>query len=161
MPAPAPTRRSVLAAGVSACAACLLAGCGGSTAGGRAGDDATIPTLATGPVDVGPAADFAAERIYDRWADKGFFVVRRGRRVFAVSSVCTHKHVLLDASGSDFGCPRHGSVFTPEGDVVKAPAQFPLPRHAIRLTPEGRIVVDPTVRFDKGRWADPAAVVML
>jgi nitrite reductase/ring-hydroxylating ferredoxin subunit len=158
------SRRSVLAGGVATCAACLLAGCGGA-AGRPAGADATTdpgsPALPSGPVDVGPAAHFAADRIDARWAGRGFFVVCRSGRAFAVSARCTHQNVPLDAGPSDIGCPRHGSVFTAEGEVVKAPAQRPLPRHAIRKTPDGRLVVDTAARFEKDRWTDPAAFVLL
>jgi cytochrome b6-f complex iron-sulfur subunit len=149
------TRRDLLAAGLASCAGCLLIGCG-SNAGSGPG---TFPVanVPTEPVDVGPASDLTRDGIHDRWADKGFFLVRRHGRLFAPSSICTHKRVLLVVSGSEFACPQHGSVFTSEGELVRAPARKSLPRLAIRLDEQGHVIVDPRTLFEPDRWSDPGA----
>lgn len=160
------TRRDVLSAGLAGCAGCLLAGCSNKTgpaATNDTGDGASpagdAPVLSLGPVDAGPASAFARDGIHDAFARQGFFVVRRGRRLFAVSSVCTHQQVILDAGSDDLGCPRHGSLFTPDGDVVKVPARLPLPRHAVRVDGRAHLVVDTSVRFEKPQWDAAGAVV--
>src|SRR3954464_2435564 len=101
------TRRQFVTAtaAVAACACCPLFN-----------NLAEAAPAAREPVDVGAATDFKPNTITDRWAaSDGFFVVRRGDRLFAVSSTCTHKKVRLVAAGKEAGsslkCPRHGSTF--------------------------------------------------
>ena len=150
-----PTRRQFVTASAAVAAACagcpLLAGAAETASAGAA------------PVDVGPLDDFAADGVFDRWAAAGFFVVRRGGRLFAVSSTCTHKKVRLVSSAkggaSAFKCPRHGSGFDANGHATKAPARKPLPRHGVRLDDRGHVLVDRAVRFSKNDWDDPAAFV--
>jgi cytochrome b6-f complex iron-sulfur subunit len=123
------------------------------------------------PVDVGPAADFKPDTITDRWATShGFFVVRRGDRLFAVSSTCTHKKVRLVAAGKAVGkgggggalkCPRHGSAFDADGHVTKSPARKPLPRFGVRLDDAGHLLVDPSKEFGEKDWDDESASVHL
>ena len=154
-----PTRRQVLRSGLAGCATCLLSGCAG-----RSGSSSDSPAgealrFAAGPVDAGPIADFPRDGIYDGFAKQGFFVVRRNRRLIAVSSVCTHQSVLLHASQGDLGCPRHGSVFSADGIVVKAPARRPLPRHAIRLDDRQHLVVDTSIELREADWNEPNAFI--
>ena len=115
-------------------------------------------------MEVGRPEDLK-EGITDRWAAEGFFVVRRGDRVFAVSSTCTHKKVRLVVgnkggnAGAGFKCPRHGSGFDAEGHATKAPARKPLPRYAVRLDDDGHLVVDRSRQFGERDWDDTDAVV--
>ena len=148
------TRRQMISL-TAAAAACACAGC---------------PLLAeaaaakpVGKVDVGSLEDFAADGVTDRWAGAGFFVVRRGGRLYAVSSRCTHRNVGLVSAGGNggFKCPRHGSTFDAAGRVTKSPARKPLPRLGIRLTDAGRVIVDPGVRFGEAQWDDAASYVPL
>ncbi|WP_206294453.1 Rieske 2Fe-2S domain-containing protein [Humisphaera borealis] len=110
-----------------------------------------------GPVDAGPIADFTRDGIFDRFAMQGFFVVRRGTLIFAMSSVCTHQPVVLHAGQSDLGCPRHGSVFSADGIVLKAPARRALRRYALRLDDRAHLIVDTSVDFDEAGWKRPGA----
>lgn len=150
------TRRQFVtaAAAAAACAGCPLFN--GVADGAGTGAAAT-------PVDVGPAEDLA-EGITGRWAaGGGFFVVRRGDRVYAVSSTCTHKKVRLVPSGkagdAALKCPRHGSAFNTEGRPTKAPARKPLPRYGVRLDDRGHVLVDRSTRFGEKDWGDRAAFV--
>jgi nitrite reductase/ring-hydroxylating ferredoxin subunit len=152
-----PTRRDIIRASLGGCAACLLAGCGGGRDGGSS--VVALPDFMPGPVDAGPAASFPRDGIFSDHVNRGFFLVRRGDKLFAVSSVCTHQDVLLHASGGDIGCPRHGSVFSAEGVVQKAPAKQSLPHHAIRIDDRGHIIVDTSIDFDQNRWGSAEAVV--
>jgi nitrite reductase/ring-hydroxylating ferredoxin subunit len=142
-------RREFVATGLGACVCALC------PAAARAGGPAE------GPAEIGAATDFPRDGAYDRWAAGGFFVVRRGGRLYALSSTCTHKDVQIVLKGKALRCPKHGSVFSLEGDVTKAPANRPLERFAISVDSEGRISVDPGRRFDKKRWGDPECFVEL
>lgn len=79
-------------------------------------------------IDAGPAANFAADGVYDAFRTQGFFVIRQGGRLFALSSICTHRAVQLKAQADgSFYCRRHGSRFSPGGHVLEGPARRDLP----------------------------------
>ena len=144
-------RRQFVAAACGACAACPALRALAEAAG-----------EARAPVDVGPLEGFAAKGIHDPLGKgRRFFLVNRGGRLYAVSATCTHKRVGLVVKDGVFKCPRHGSGFTTDGRVTKAPAKRPLPRYAIRLDEGGRVVVDPGTAFTERDWDDPAAFVEL
>jgi len=69
-------------------------------------------------INAGPAAKYAADGVYSRHRDMGFFIVRKGEKLFAISSYCTHRKCKLAAeSDRSFYCPCHGSTFDPDGHV--------------------------------------------
>jgi Rieske Fe-S protein len=143
-------RQFVTGLAACACAACPAVRALAEAAGRR------------GPVDVGPLDDFKAAGIHDPLGPgRSFFLVRRGGRLYAVSSTCTHKAVKLVAKDGGFKCPRHGSTFAADGKVTKSPARRALPRYAIRLDGRGRVLVDTSVTFGDGEWDDPAAFVVV
>src|SRR4051812_21695770 len=112
------SRRGFIAA-VATCAGCPLAA-------------GVLAAAEAGSVDLGPVADFAKDGIVDRWgATQGFFLVRRGRRLFPPSAICTHRKVTLASVDGQLKCPKHGSVFTADGSVRKGPARRGLPRFGI------------------------------
>lgn len=143
-----PSRRQLLRAGLAGCGLCLLSGCGSST-GAPAGE---MPVFEPGPVDAGPVAGYDRDGVFDACGRRGFFVVRRGGRLFAVSSVCTHQAVLLNAGRNDLGCPRHGSVFSVDGLVLKAPARRSLPHHALRVDHLDHLIVDTSIDVPESDW---------
>ena len=109
-------------------------------------------------VDVGPLDRFRDKGIHDpQGTGRSFFLVNRGGRLYAVSATCTHKKIALVVKDGAFRCPRHGSAFSAEGEVQKAPARKSLPRYAIRLDDQGHVVVDPSRPFGRGAWNDTAS----
>ncbi len=153
-----PNRRQLLkAAGTAACACatCPLLALFAPNVGAADG---------RGEVDAGAPEDYARDGIYDCGKNSPFFLVSRKGKLYAVSSICTHKRVKLSPAkgGGGFKCPRHGSLFDLSGKVTKAPARKPLPRYAIRLD-DGtrRVMVHPSKRFGPAQWGDPAAFVEL
>ncbi len=79
-------------------------------------------------INAGPAADYAADGVYGRFRDAGFFVVRKGENLFALSAFCTHRKCKLIAeSDRSFYCKCHGSTFDPAGRVTEGPARRDLP----------------------------------
>ena len=79
-------------------------------------------------VDAGPVANFANDGVYSDFRLTGFFVIRKGGKLSALSSVCTHRKVQVTAEHDcSFFCKRHGSTFDPTGHVTKGPAQRDLP----------------------------------
>jgi Rieske Fe-S protein len=93
-------------------------------------------------VDAGPVADYAADGLYARFRDQGFFIVRDGDKLFAISAFCTHRKYKLTA-GTDhsFYCKGHGSTFDPEGKVTEGPARRDLPKFPITQDENRRLLV--------------------
>ena len=93
-------------------------------------------------ISVGPAAQYLSDGVYARYRDLGFFLVRRGAKLFALSSICTHRQCKLDAeTDKTFYCPCHGSTFDADGHVTEGPARRDLPLFEISTDAEGNLVV--------------------
>ena len=93
-------------------------------------------------VNAGPAAQYLADRAYTRFRDRGFFIVRRGANLFALSAICTHRNCKLDAEpDKTFYCPCHGSTFDPDGKVTEGPARRNLPVFAVTTDEKGDLWV--------------------
>jgi Rieske Fe-S protein len=102
------------------------------------------PAAAAGPriVNAGPAGDYAADGIYGRFRDQGFFVIRRSGQWSAVSAICTHKKCRLSAEADrTFFCPCHGSTFGPGGRVTKGPARRDLPVYPVTVNEQNELLV--------------------
>jgi len=107
------TRREFLILGAS-----LVAGC--------SSPPATSP--GTKLTDAGPSKNFVRDGVYSQFRSQGFFIVRRGAELIAISSVCTHRKCTVTAQPDrSFYCPCHGSTFDPEGHVTRGPARRHLP----------------------------------
>src|SRR2546423_14460359 len=60
--------------------------------------------------DAGPISDFPPDTVADSFRTDGFFVIHRDKKVFALSSICTHKGCKVRlASDQSFYCKCHGS----------------------------------------------------
>jgi Rieske Fe-S protein len=150
------TRRTFVATAAGAAACACLAGCASGPGGGAAAEW-------TGPTsfDLGSGADLK-EGVDPRWATSGgFFLVREGPKLYAVSAICSHKAFPLTPKPAEYVCPGHGSRFTRQGDVMTGPANQPLVHFGISRGPTGSIQVDRTKQFPKAQWNDPGASVTL
>ena len=116
--------------------AALAAGC-------HSMDDAGL--AATGRervVNAGPADNYAADGVYPAFLNQGFFIVRRGGKLSALSAICTHRKCKIDAeSDRSFHCPCHGSTFDPNGHVTRGPARRDLPVFATSVNENGQLLV--------------------
>jgi Rieske Fe-S protein len=75
-------------------------------------------------INAGPVSKYAADGLYDSFRDQGFFLVRKGEKLVALSSYCTHRKCKLEAeSDRTFNCPCHGSTFDSNGKVTEGPAK--------------------------------------
>jgi len=93
-------------------------------------------------INAGPSAQYLADGVYTRFRDRGFFLVRRGGNLFALSAICTHKRCRLEAEPDrTFSCPCHGSTFNPDGQVTKGPAQRNLPVFELSVDRDGNVLV--------------------
>ena len=143
-------REFLMLSAVAACAAC-----GGCPQVARALDRAS--TL----VDVGLLSELADEKVLDKWAGEGFFLVRRDKKLYALSSQCTHKRVQLTLKGVQLKCTKHGSVFETTGELTKGPAKTALARYAISTDDRGHVMVDRSRTFTRDEADDAAAFIPL
>lgn len=93
-------------------------------------------------VNAGPASQYLADGVYSRFRYSGFFIVRRGGELLALSAICTHRRCKLEAeSEKTFSCPCHGSTFDADGHVTKGPARRDLPVYEISTNEKGELLV--------------------
>jgi len=118
-------------------AALVLSGC-------KAADENATPGTARREaiIDAGPASVYAVDGVYSKFRDQGFFVVRRGDKLFALSSYCTHRKCKLTAEPDhSFHCKCHGSDFDPNGRVTEGPARRDLPVLSTVTDEKGELLV--------------------
>jgi Rieske Fe-S protein len=117
----------------------VVAGLGAIT--GCAAEDSGNPAEPR-VVNAGPAANFASDGVYTNFRESGFFVVRDGTKLSALSAICTHKKCKLSAEPDrSFYCPCHGSIFAPDGRVMTGPAKRDLPRFPAVVNEQGQLLV--------------------
>jgi nitrite reductase/ring-hydroxylating ferredoxin subunit len=154
-------RRSFLAAAAVASCACAL-DCPFAIAADAPQD--------TSPVDIGTAADFPKDGPYDKFAKKptSLLVIRNEGKVYAPTSICTHKSANLKVEDGEIVCPKHDSPYDNQGvpkpktkDGDETPAKKPLVRFAIKRNADGHLIVDRSKTFEKTQWNDPASFVKI
>lgn len=93
-------------------------------------------------MNTGPVSNYATDGVYAAFRSQGFFLVRQGEKLFALSAICTHRKCKLDAEGDrSFYCPCHGSTFNPDGEVTHGPARRNLPMLAASVSESGLLLV--------------------
>ena len=118
-------------------AATMAVGC-------RTGDDhdGSSAAHAQRMVDTGPVGNYAADGVYANFRDQGFFIIRNGEKLVALSAICTHKKCKLFAEADhSFYCKRHGSTFDPAGKVTMGPAKRDLPLLPVFVNEQGQLLV--------------------
>jgi len=112
----------------------LAAGCQVANDGGNSEQ--------THAINAGPVGHYAADGIYSNYRDEGFFIIRQGERLFALSTICTHRKCKLFAEPDrSFYCKCHGSTFDPAGHVTEGPARRDLPVLPTETNGQGEMVV--------------------
>src|SRR4051812_14819167 len=151
-------RRDFVTMAAAACAgACMLCdGLGGTAI-------AAEPTAAEAggtKVDAGALADYAKDGVYDKLADsKKVIIVREGTKIYAMTSICTHKMGVVKIKGSELVCPKHNSHFANDGKPKSGPAKAALFHLGISQTADGKIMVDTSKRFGEKQWDDAGASI--
>jgi Rieske Fe-S protein len=132
-------RREFVVLTVAACAGCSANQSGTSDA----------PTKRV--IDAGPASLYDANGVYDRFRHQGFFLVRNGGSLVALSSDCTHRDCPLRAlPDRTFSCRCHGSRFNEEGIVLRGPAVRRLPQYSTSVNESQHLLVEVTRgKFDE------------
>jgi Rieske Fe-S protein len=114
----------------------------GATAACAAMDGMALADGGEQIVDAGLAGNFAADGVYSNFRELGFFVIRKGENLFALSAICTHRKVQVTAEHDcSFYCKRHGSTFDPGGHVTHGPAKRDLPVLVTAVNEAGHLLV--------------------
>jgi Rieske Fe-S protein len=93
-------------------------------------------------VNAGLVSNYAADGIYNSFRDQGFFLIRKGDELFALSAICTHRKCKLSAEPDrSFYCKCHGSTFDPGGHVTEGPAKSDLPTLPTFENEQGQLIV--------------------
>jgi Rieske Fe-S protein len=120
----------------------LVLTAGIATAGCESVESPALSTAQPKTVNVGAASNYAADGVYTKYRASGFFIVRQGDKLFALSSNCTHRKCKLSAERDhSFYCPCHGSTFDPNGHVTEGPARVDLPVFPITPNEQGQLLV--------------------
>jgi cytochrome b6-f complex iron-sulfur subunit len=98
-------------------------------------------------IDAGAASDYEKDGVYTKFAEHGFFIIRRGTELLALSATCTHRKCKLEAEPDrSFYCKCHGSTFDPAGHVTKGPAKRDLPSFSISRDEKSHLLVKVSAR---------------
>jgi nitrite reductase/ring-hydroxylating ferredoxin subunit len=129
--------------GVAGCVGLVVvAGCGGSSDApgldAPPGSGGVCPT--TGAIDVGAPSTFMLN--LPVFFSMGLlFVVRDANGLYALTARCPHQGFTTKITSGDFVCPRHGSAFSFNGDVLTGPATQPLVHYAMCTLANGHVGV--------------------
>jgi Rieske Fe-S protein len=114
----------------------------GVVAGCKTADNGGLPADEEKTINAGKIGTFAADGVYNNFRDEGFFVIRKGEKLFALSSYCTHRKCKLTAEPDrSFYCKCHGSTFDPRGHVTEGPARRDLPALTASVNGSGELLV--------------------
>jgi cytochrome b6-f complex iron-sulfur subunit len=131
-------RDFLVLATATATAGCQSQGSGDASTAAPSASSVSLEQI----VDAGPAIHYEADGVYARFRDRGFFIVRSGGRLFALSAVCTHRACNLDpVADHSFYCKCHGSTFDPDGKVTAGPAKLDMPRLTTSVGDQGQLLV--------------------
>ena len=110
-------------------------------------------------VDAGSLSSYAKDGVYEGFASQGFFVIRKGGRVVAQSSNCTHRRGQLVPEVDGFECRFHGSAFSLDGVVRRPPAKANLVRYAVSVDEQKHLIVDKGKAIEHSQFDAPGAYV--
>jgi len=132
------TRRAFLATvGFGAIAAAL----GGTAIGGIRYLFPNVLYEPSNRMKIGEAAKYGLNSV-TFLADEKVFVRRVPEGFQAISAVCAHLGCTVNWSGSQFICPCHGSIYSPDGERVAGPAPRGLDHFSIQEAKDGQLQVD-------------------
>jgi nitrite reductase/ring-hydroxylating ferredoxin subunit len=110
-------------------------------------------------IDAGSLADYGKDGVFDQFASRGFFVIRKEGRIVAQSSICTHRRGRLMPTSDGFLCKTHNSAFAMDGKVTRPPAKADLVRHAVHIDDKNHLIVDTSKRIEHAQFDAPGAYV--
>ena len=102
--------------------------------------------------------------VNNEWKNSGFWIIRDGGTIAALSTTCTHLGCIPSWLEADrkFKCPCHGSGFDQRGVNFEGPAPRPLERFKV-IDEDGILVVDKSKKYqqEKGEWNNPESYIVV
>ena len=80
------------------------------------------------------------------------YITSKTDGVAAISLVCTHLGCVVAKTATGFGCPCHGSAFSPDGELRQGPAPRGLRWLEVSQAADGSLVVDDSREVDQGAY---------
>lgn len=154
-------RRSFLSAGIGALSLPIVPGCNRRSSAPQPG--AGVADTQKVVWILGPRDSFA-DGVSARYAAKtagAVFVVRGNRKIYALSSICTHLGCVIDVAGDGFACGCHGSRYALDGTRLSGPAKRPLVRYGISVNDSDQIVIDRSVTYAPAHADDLGSFVFI
>jgi nitrite reductase/ring-hydroxylating ferredoxin subunit len=109
----------------------------------QGGDGGTGATCTGTFFDVGAASSFVLSTPKMFGSPNYLIVVRDGGGLYAMTSKCTHQHVVVNPwDGSSFHCNAHGADFSITGSVIDGPTFTTLPHYAMCTIAGGHVGVE-------------------
>ncbi len=124
-------------------------------------------SLASGAVakattlDIGKLSDYPADGVTETWSKTNkVIVIRKEAKLYAMSSICTHRGCTVAHKGGEFRCPCHGARFNLDGSVTnKAPTA--LVHYGVSVNADDHIVIDKTKSFNEGHWNEDGSFIAI
>jgi Rieske Fe-S protein len=114
------------------------------------------------PIDIGTPADYSGDGISDKFLrSQRVLIVRSGKRLHAMTAVCTHRSCVVRLRDAKIKCPCHGSSFSEHGTPTGGPAKSSLVRYGINLSEGGKILVDKSKQFPERQWEEEGSFIEL
>lgn len=98
---------------------------------------------------IGTLKDFTPGSVKE-FTEESVIVFADDDGLYAISKICTHLGCVILDSDNGFRCPCHGSLFAPDGKVLKGPAPRDLEWYAIESLPGGQLVVNRSKVIERG-----------
>jgi Rieske Fe-S protein len=125
-------------------------------------EDLTAADAPAKTIDIGPLESYSKDGVTDTWAGKTshkILIIRHEGRLYAATSVCTHKNCIVKPKGEGLVCPCHGSKYTLMGVPTKGPAKHPLFRYGISVDDQKHVIVDKSKQFEENDWESEGAFI--
>ncbi len=100
--------------------------------------------------------------VIEDYKTQGIWLIRDGKRVAALSIICTHLGCIPNWLPNDrkFKCPCHGSGYLPDGINFEGPTPRPLERFRL-FVDDGTLIVDKSKKYqyELGQWDQPGSFI--
>jgi len=156
------TRRDFNSAAATVAVALTIVGCDNQST--EAADRKEAPKLPAEPFAAGKIADYSKAGVYDTHKDKNVWLISDGKKLIAVSGLCTHKGCAVNKAENTYAlaCPCHKAKFDNDG-VPAAGAKAERPLERLKITAAKDVItVDPTKLFkEQADWDKADAFLKL
>jgi Rieske Fe-S protein len=83
------------------------------------------------------------------YAGDNLIITREGKKVYALSLVCTHQQCIVNFLSSEdrFVCPCHAAMYNTDGSKIQGPQPRGLDRYKVKLQGKTKIEINTTATY--------------